>query len=284
VDAIGKGLADFLILKISIITVVLNDPSGFCRTADSILNQDYVPVEWIVIDGGSIDNTIASIHDYEKHLTFWVSEPDNGPYDAMNKGLAKATGEWVMFINSGDTFAGPDVLSGIFNDDIFGVDVIYGDWITDYKRFRVLQKAGSPSSLQKGMVFCHQAMAFRTTLARDCGFNQGFPIGADYDMIYNLYVAGSKFRYFQLPFAVVEAFGISHRNMVRSAREHYAILHRYKNLTFKDKINHSMKICFLWLITGTYKVLPMDIMLNVIKFNHRRDLVQLPAGISGFKH
>lgn len=271
-------------MKISIITIVLNDLSGFCRTADSILNQDYVQLEWIVIDGDSTDGTKESIKKFEKQISYWSSEPDNGPYDAMNKGLAKATGEWVMFINSGDTLAGPAVLSGIFTDEITGVDVIYGDWITDYKRFRVLQKAGPPSGLQKGMVFCHQAMAFRTSLAGNCRFNQAYPIGADYDMICQLYAAGSKFRHFRLPIAVVETFGLSHRNMVRSASEHYAILHRYKNLTFRDKINHSLKICFLWLITGAYRILPMDMMLYMIKFTHRRDIAQLSAGIPGSKN
>jgi glycosyltransferase involved in cell wall biosynthesis len=269
--------------KVSIITIVLNKASSLEKTIQSVAGQDYPHIEYIIVDGGSEDGAVDIIKKYKEHITFWLSEPDNGPFDAMNKGLAKATGEWVMFMNAGDTFAGPTVLSEIFSKDASDADVIYGDWITDYKSFSLLRKAGSPADLRKGMVFSHQAIAVRTVLARQCGFNSAYRIGADYDMVYNLYASGKRFRYFPAPVALVETMGISHRNMVKSAKEHYTILCRYKNPSALEKIFHYKKIYSLWVIELAYHLLPMNLLLAVIKIIWRKDLVQTTGGEEGFR-
>jgi putative colanic acid biosynthesis glycosyltransferase len=260
-------------LKVSVITVVLNDPLGFEKTADSIVAQQYEHPEWIVIDGSSSGEMKEMMGRYRQHINQMISEPDNGPYDAMNKGLARATGEWVIFMNAGDAFAGPGVLSSLFAEDIEDADVIYGDWITDYQQFGLLRKAGHPADLWKGMVFSHQAMAIRTGLARQHGFNPAYPIGADYDMVVQLFMAGRKFLYFPEPIAIVETQGISHRNMVKSAREHYNLFCRYKNPTTGQKFFHYRKVFFLWLIEKAYQILPMNLILALIKFAGRKSLV-----------
>ena len=92
--------------KISVITVVYNSVSYIERTIQSVLSQTYPHIEYIIIDGGSGDGTTEIIKKYSGSLAYWVSEPDKGLYDAMNKGLAKATGEFVWFINSGDEISG----------------------------------------------------------------------------------------------------------------------------------------------------------------------------------
>lgn len=91
-------------LKISIITVVYNGISEIEKTIQSVLNQTYPNIEYIIIDGGSTDGTIDIIKKYQGQLAYWVSEPDEGIYYAMNKGIQKATGEWIHFRNCGDYF------------------------------------------------------------------------------------------------------------------------------------------------------------------------------------
>ena len=99
---------------ISIITVVRNDVVHIEQTMLSVLGQTYGNVEYIVIDGGSTDGTVDIIKKYADKLAYWVSEPDGGIYPAMNKGLQHATGEWVNFMNSGDSFADENVLEEVF--------------------------------------------------------------------------------------------------------------------------------------------------------------------------
>ena len=90
--------------KVSVITVVYNDVSNIEETILSVINQDYPNIEYVVIDGGSSDGTIELIKRYEYKLAYYLSEPDNGIYDAMNKGIVKVKGQLVNFMNSGDTF------------------------------------------------------------------------------------------------------------------------------------------------------------------------------------
>ena len=99
--------------KISIITVVLNAAGELKRTAHSVLGQEYPHLEFIVIDGGSTDGTLEVTKTLGKNIDHWTSGPDQGIYDAMNKGLAIATGEWINFMNAGDVFAGKDAVSKV---------------------------------------------------------------------------------------------------------------------------------------------------------------------------
>ena len=89
---------------ISVITVCYNVASSIEKTMLSVLNQTYKNLEYIIIDGNSTDGTVDIIKRYAERLTFWISEPDNGIYDAMNKGIVKATGEFLIFMNAGDQF------------------------------------------------------------------------------------------------------------------------------------------------------------------------------------
>ena len=88
---------------LSIITVNLNNCDGLQKTIDSVVGQTFTDYEWIVIDGGSMDGSRELIEQYADCLAYWCSEPDNGIYNAMNKGISRATGEWLLFLNSGDS-------------------------------------------------------------------------------------------------------------------------------------------------------------------------------------
>ena len=101
-------------MRLTVITVCYQAAEMLQKTIDSVSQQDYKPLEYIVVDGGSTDGTLDIIARHQDIITRWVSEPDRGIYDAMNKGVTMATGEWVIFMNAGDTFAAPDVLRRIF--------------------------------------------------------------------------------------------------------------------------------------------------------------------------
>lgn len=112
-------------MKLSIITVNLNNKSGLQKTIDSVVSQTFKDFEWIVIDGGSTDGSKELIERFSDHLAYWVSEPDKGIYNAMNKGIKVAKGEYVNFMNSGDCFAKDSVLEEVFGNP-HSADVLYG--------------------------------------------------------------------------------------------------------------------------------------------------------------
>lgn len=118
-------------MKLSIITINLNNKSGFLATAESVIQQTFKDFEWIVIDGGSYDGSKELIEKYSDRMAYWVSEPDNGIYNAMNKGILAAKGDYCLFLNSGDYFVDNEVLNKVFTND-FDEDVIYGDQLWKY--------------------------------------------------------------------------------------------------------------------------------------------------------
>ena len=119
-------------MKYSIITVNYNNKEGLRQTIESVINQIYRDYEFIVIDGGSTDGSADVLKEYDDQITYWVSEKDNGIYNAMNKGIAKATGDYLNFMNSGDCFYASDVLKNVANyqsdaDFIVGKDYHYSE-------------------------------------------------------------------------------------------------------------------------------------------------------------
>lgn len=153
--------------KISIITVVYNDSFNIERTLLSVINQTFESKEYIVIDGGSTDGTLSILQNYKDKIDILVSEPDKGIYDAMNKGIKKATGEWIIFMNSGDIFYNQAVLSNIFNNKIPPeINFIYSDFDVEnlngtVKHFR--------ASFNKGILL-HQAVIYKRGLHDKLGY------------------------------------------------------------------------------------------------------------------
>ena len=119
--------------RVSIVTVVFNGVSIIEDTIKSVINQTYDNLEYIIIDGGSTDGTIDIIKKYEDKISLWISEPDKGIYDAMNKSLDRLCGLWVNFMNAGDYFYSENAIQEIFgqNNDYSSYAVVYGDRISD---------------------------------------------------------------------------------------------------------------------------------------------------------
>lgn len=181
--------------KLSIITVNLNNAAGLARTLASVHEeQSFQPMEHIVVDGGSTDGSLEVIHRHEHRLARWVSEPDAGIFPAMNKGLAWARGEYLLFLNSGDWLV-PDVLQSVFSD-FPAADIVYGDL-----QFMVNDRPGQlwvPCEAGEiNFMFWvrgslpHGATFIRRGLMADRGYAEEYRIIADREFFFRTFMAGS---------------------------------------------------------------------------------------------
>lgn len=258
---------------VSIITVVLNNAKGLFSTLQSLFNLRFQNIEIIVIDGASTDGTVDVIQKYQDYLSYWISEPDKGIYDAMNKGLARATGEWVNFMNAGDLFFDPHVLSKIFTAESVRADVIYGDSIARYPAFQAMRKATPPEDLWKGMVSCHQAMFFRTNLINEAGYKTEGCFSADFEMVLRLFMTGKHFEYIPETVAVFDTRGLSNLNMLKSARSNFEILRSFRPLSAKEKGFHQRFILLSRFTELIYQYLPLKTISSFLRWFYRRQVI-----------
>jgi glycosyltransferase involved in cell wall biosynthesis len=117
--------------KLSIITINFNDNNGLEKTIKSVVSQTFTDFEYIIIDGGSTDGSIDVIKKYSDRINYWISEKDNGIYNAQNKGIANAKGEYCLFLNSGDYLVDKNVLQNVFLKN-YHEDILYGDMLIDW--------------------------------------------------------------------------------------------------------------------------------------------------------
>ena len=178
--------------KITYITVCWNAESVVKRTLDSVERQDYPEIEHLIIDGASTDGTLQLAKDYQAHShrpVSIVSEPDKGIYDAMNKGLQLATGDYVCFLNAGDTLPETGTASTVAQTaDASHAAVVYGDTdiVDDEGHFLRHRRLVPPEhltwrSFRQGMLVCHQAFYARTDIAQRLPYNLSYCHSADVD-------------------------------------------------------------------------------------------------------
>ena len=197
-------------MKLSIITINYNNQAGLQRTIDSVLCQTWKDFEWIIIDGGSTDGTVEVIKKYQDRIAYWVSEPDNGLYYAMNKGIAVATGEWITMRNCGDFFAEKDSLSKLFRDPIEpSIDFLCAAAyrITDLGYY--IAESRDITMLNSKMKFVHPATFVRTSWHKQNPFNTKYKVCADYCLIYTSVKKGRKFEYRNIPIVIFPSGGYS---------------------------------------------------------------------------
>lgn len=186
-------------IKISVITINYNDAKGLRNTIQSVISQDYQSIEYIIVDGGSTDESLSVIKEFK--IKKFVSELDNGIYDAMNKGLFMATGEFVIFMNSGDIFSTSTVVSEIFsNNNYDACDVIYGNSTkvsADGKKV-VRTVEGCLDELRYHPIYRHGASFTRRSFHLKYMFDlsrKDLGYALDYHCIYRMYKTGGKFTY-----------------------------------------------------------------------------------------
>ncbi len=218
--------------KISIITVVLNDVEHIEQTIQSVINQDFESIEYIVIDGQSTDGTMEIIKEYSEHIDILISEKDRGLYDAMNKGLAFATGEYILFLNSGDRLFDNQTISKIFASSS-SADVYYGDAqiIAPDDTPRGLRRLRPPrqltwKSLRRGMLVSHQAFVARRSICPK--FNLKYRFSADYDWMIRVLRQAKIIVNTSIIIVKYLDEGLTKKNLRKSLKERFWIMsHNY---------------------------------------------------------
>jgi len=229
--------------RITVITVVYNGTKKIEETMLSVLNQTYSNVEYVVLDGNSNDGTVEIIKSFSERiknqefsLSFknfkWLSESDQGVYDAMNKAVKLSEGDWIIFMNAGDGFIDDNVLEDIFKEsiNIEDLDVIYGnDWVEQANGIRTLHLANQPiTNSWKSSVFRHGAMFTKVELLRQFPFklSEEYAICADYDFIYHLISLNKVFQYINRDILYYEAEGIS-SNQLQAVKNNKMVVLSY---------------------------------------------------------
>lgn len=231
--------------KVTVVTVVLNMPELLERTIQSVIAQDYPNLEYVIIDGGSDSETLDVIKKYESHIDFWISEPDKGIYDAMNKGAKYATGTWVNFLNAGDTFISDSTVTEVFKIANVDDDLIYGDTLFQDEAGEKVVKASDPEHLWRAMVFNHNSLFVRTSLQREHPFSYSYKIVADSEFIIWCYVNGKKFKNVGISINTYESGGYADQNSVMRSVERWKVVSDYK-LKPQQEINDFYFQRLLW--------------------------------------
>lgn len=206
---------------ITIVTVNYNSKSDLEKTLNTIGNQSGNNIiEVIVVDGGSSDGSQSIVKEkFNKIVDILISENDAGIYDAMNKGIKAATGEWINFMNAGDVFYRNTTLSEVFKHHIPQLTgVIYGDTYTIKGLFKMTPFFERKEKL-KGMGISHQSLFVRVDLANKLMFNLEFKIAADYNMIMKIFNLGYNFFYVKMPISLYDLYGYSSHNVIRQFYE-----------------------------------------------------------------
>lgn len=216
---------------ITVVTVCYNCKDEIEITIRSVLGQSCRDYEYIIIDGSSSDGTLGVLTKYEDKVSTVISEPDNGIYDAMNKGLRMAHGQWVIFMNSGDYFYSRDSLDNVvqyLTDDRY---FVYGD--TEYRRksgTRV-EKALPIEYIEKNMPTCHQSFLVKTEKAREIGFQTKYKYAADYNMMYKLYKKYGSQHFCHIP-VVISSYNAIEGTTLSHISEVYLEVQKIRNWSF----------------------------------------------------
>jgi len=183
-------------MKISIVTVSYNSAETIESTIKSVLSQKISDLEYIIIDGGSTDNTLSIIESFKDKITVVVSEPDKGIYDAMNKGLIRATGEIIGVLNSDDIYADENVLQDVMSEFSTGqhLDILFGDlvYVQKYNTDKIIRKWRSRAYFnnffETGNVPPHPSLFLRSIVYKQAGlFDLQYNLAADYEFMLRIF-------------------------------------------------------------------------------------------------
>lgn len=208
-------------MKLSIITINYNNRDGLRKTIESVVNQTYKDFEYIVIDGGSTDGSVDVIKEYTDKIDYWVSEPDKGIYNAMNKGIDVAKGEYLNFMNSGDVFCDIDTIGCVFKGNP-NSDIICGNTMMPTRQ-------EPPSEITFNTLFsgaiCHQCAFIRATLMKKYRYDEKLKIVADRKFfIQALILDNCSYSTIDVDVVNYDTNGFSSNNRALSDYEHASVL------------------------------------------------------------
>lgn len=223
--------------KFSVITVTYNAAGVLEDTIQSVISQTYHHVEYIIVDGASTDGTMAIVDRYRSRIHTVISEPDKGLYDAMNKGMALATGDYLCFLNAGDCFHEDDTLQQMVHT-LHGTelpDVMYGNTaIVDAEGHFLRMRRLSPpdqlnwKSFRQGMLVCHQAFFAKRSLA--VPYNLTYRYSSDFDWCIRVMKKAQSFHYTRLTVIDYLEEGLTTRHHRASLKERFRIMSRHYGL------------------------------------------------------
>jgi glycosyltransferase involved in cell wall biosynthesis len=253
---------------ITVITVVYNDADNLAFTLKSVAEQQYKDFEFLVIDGNSTDRTLDVIRQYENIISTWISEPDKGIYDAMNKGIKMAKGEYINFLNAGDAYCYADTLHEVTdkllqNSD---VDILYGKLMNHSNGEQNLKyitgEVVSEKSLYVSIPITHQTMFVRRHLFGYIGlYSTKLRIVSDYEWFVKYYdkvKSFNKLLFFDKPLIVYQQGGFSFQNMRKVAFERIKVARKYSPMPYK--VLHHLNVFSL--IIKSY-LIPVVIKLKI---------------------
>ena len=218
--------------KLSIITVTYNAENTLERTIKSVQEQTYPFVEHVIVDGNSTDNTVRVIQKYDNEKLVWISEPDEGLYHAMNKGISISSGNYLCFLNAGDTFHSIDsvesIMSAIKDSDNIP-DIIYGETaiVDNNGKFLNMRRLKAPDKLnwksfKQGMVVCHQA--FIANRKNVIEYNTGYRFSSDFDWCIEVMKRSSSIYNTKTTLINYLNEGLTTMNRKTSLKERYKIM------------------------------------------------------------
>jgi len=230
--------------KISIVTIAYNCESVIEETIKSVINQTYSNKEYIIIDGASKDGTLNVVKKYEGSIDYISSEPDKGIYDAMNKGIVHATGDFIIFMNAGDSFFSNNVLEEVVSQIEDDSIIVYGNIMIVAKRYRYMAEPAPLSEMSCHMTVFHPATLTRLAYQKQNLFDVSFRSSGDYNFFYSAAMKDKvKFQYIPVTMANFDCVdGTSNTNFKRSQRENLRIWNKEKDLLFRAKLEFRLSI------------------------------------------
>lgn len=242
--------------KISIITVVRNDPKGLELTLSNLTQLDYPNLELVVVDGASADSTPRVAESFSAHIAHYISEPDSGLYDAMNKGLRLATGQYVWFINAGDRALSGDRLVEAMTTDAPLCDVYFGEAVvvSETGKRLGLRRKKLPTkltwqSMKGGMVVCHQSFIVKRAIAPL--YDLKYRYAADIEWQIECLKVARTTRVVEAPLCEFSTGGLSSQKHRESLVERWRIMRTHYGL-LSTVVSH-IKFCFDAIFASSYR-------------------------------
>lgn len=228
-------------MRFSIITVNYNNKEGLQRTIVSVTCQTYQDYEWIVVDGGSSDGSKEQIERYQQHFSFWCSEPDKGVYNAMNKGIKHAVGDYLLFLNSGDALYDQYVLQKV-SDLKSAADIISGQ-VVRMDNHELLRHYEKSIFMQLYLdTLNHQGTFIKRTLFRDLLYDESLKIVSDWKFWLDAILkGGASVDMIPVIVACQDMTGIS-SNLAAQAQEKQTVLDAYFPPLLQQEINEYQKV------------------------------------------
>ena len=208
-------------MKVSVITVNYNDKEGLEKTIQGVVSQTFADFEFIIIDGGSTDGGFDILKKYDSQISCWVSEPDKGIYNAMNKGIHKANGDYCIFMNSGDVFVDSKTMESVFSK-AKGEDIICGNTLMPNVKY-------PPKTISLDYLFinsiCHQCAFIKTDLLRKHPYDESYRIVSDRKFFLQaLILDNCSYESVDVDVVIYDTNGLSAQNRFLSEQEYQKVL------------------------------------------------------------